>query len=145
LEFLSRFSETESLEDIDYLAVISGPEPLRTSLEKCLITAFQVLSDKKTVIVRGVYNTPTLNDLPNISFYNHLKSKELNALICRSKLVVCRSGYSSVMDLACLGKKAFLYQLLIKESKSIWLSVLKNKALLLFQVRKILRFQTSIK
>jgi hypothetical protein len=104
---LSRFLETESLEDIDYLAVISGPEPLRTSLEKCLITAFQVLSDKKTVIVRGVYNTPTLNDLPNINFYNHLKSKELNALICRSKLVVCRSGYSSVMDLACLGKKAF--------------------------------------
>jgi len=104
---LSRFSKIESPEDIDYLAVISGPEPLRTSLEKCLIKAFQVLPDKKTVIVRGVYNAESLNDLPNISFYNHLKSEELNALICRSKLVVCRSGYSSVMDLACLGKKAF--------------------------------------
>ncbi|PKG43098.1 glycosyltransferase [Psychroflexus sp. MES1-P1E] len=104
---LSRFSKIESPEDIDYLAVISGPEPLRTSLEKCLITAFQGLSGKKTVIVRGVYNIESLKDFPNISFYNHLKSKELNALICRSKLVVCRSGYSSVMDLACLGKKAF--------------------------------------
>jgi len=104
---LSRFSKIELPVEIDYLAVISGPEPLRTSLEKCLIAAFQVLSSKKTVIVRGVYNTESLNDLPNISFYNHLKSEELNALICRSKLVVCRSGYSSVMDLACLGKKAF--------------------------------------
>ncbi|MBZ9621185.1 glycosyltransferase [Psychroflexus lacisalsi] len=104
---LSRFSKIELPVDIDYLAVISGPEPLRTSLEKCLIAAFQVLSSKKTVIVRGVYNTESLNDLPNISFYNHLNSEELNSLVCRTKVVICRSGYSSVMDMACLGKKVF--------------------------------------
>lgn len=44
---LSRFSKIELPVEIDYLAVISGPEPLRTSLEKCLIAAFQVLSSKK--------------------------------------------------------------------------------------------------
>lgn len=104
---LSRFSKIESKKGIDYLAVISGPEPLRSQFEKKLIDSFTPLVSKRCVIVRGVYDQPELENLPHLSIYNHMKSEELNALICRAKTVICRSGYSSVMDMACLGKHVF--------------------------------------
>ncbi|MFD0932379.1 glycosyltransferase [Psychroflexus salinarum] len=104
---LSKFKKLKSEEDIDYLAVISGPEPLRSNFEEKLIQTFSSLKSKKCVIVRGVYDQEQLKNQPHLSFYNHLKSEDLNKLVCRSKLVICRSGYSSVMDMACLGKKVF--------------------------------------
>lgn len=104
---LSRFEQLKLEETIDYLAVISGPEPLRTQFEQKLIKSFSALKSRNNVIVRGVYEQEKLEDLPHLKFYNHLKSEELNQLICSAKLVICRSGYSSVMDMASLGKKAF--------------------------------------
>lgn len=104
---LSRFSKLDLEEDIDYLAVISGPEPLRTHFEKKLIKSFSTLKSKKCIIVRGVYDQEKLVNLPHLRFYNHLQSEELNELVCRAKLVICRSGYSSVMDMACLDKTVF--------------------------------------
>ena len=104
---LSRFEQLALEKSIDYLAVISGPEPLRTQFEHRLICSFKALTSKTCVLVRGVFNDDQLEDLPHLKFYNHLSSKELNTLICKSEIVICRSGYSSVMDLACLGKKAF--------------------------------------
>lgn len=44
----------------------------------------------------------------NIKIFNHLNTKELQEYILKSKKVVCRSGYSSIMDLTVLGKKAIL-------------------------------------
>ena len=104
---LSRFKNQETQKTIDYLAIISGPEPLRTQLEDKLILSFKALRSKSCVLVRGVYEKDSLQDSANLKIYNHLKSEELNVLINQSKLVICRSGYSSVMDLACLGKRAF--------------------------------------
>ena len=104
---LSRFRLLDLPKDIEYLAVISGPEPLRRMFEERLIDSFKDQKSKKLVLVRGVYQQEPLTDLPNIKFYNHLKASALNELICRSRIVICRSGYSSVMDMACLGKQVF--------------------------------------
>jgi hypothetical protein len=104
---LSRFSKVNHEQDIDYLAVISGPEPLRTQFEQTLIDSFSTLKTNKCMIVRGVYDQEPLEDLPHLHFFNHLTSNELNTLVCRAKLIICRSGYSSVMDMASLGKKVF--------------------------------------
>jgi len=41
-----------------------------------------------------------------ITVYSHLKSKELKDVIINSKVVISRSGYSSIMDLVALGKQA---------------------------------------
>ena len=43
----------------------------------------------------------------NIKKYNFMLSKELETTINQSKLVVCRSGYSSILDLAVLQKMVF--------------------------------------
>lgn len=104
---LSRFKKEALPHTIDVLIVISGVEPNRTYLEEKLISIFKN-STKKIVFVLGkldsVQKKWTHN---NCMFYNFVLSKELQKLINSAKIVVCRSGYSSIMDLAFLGKKAF--------------------------------------
>lgn len=111
---LSRFNfdnvEEEILEhhDYDVLALLSGPEPQRTILEKEIISQC-ISSNFRTLIVRGIPEEKkhkTLNELIEIT--SHLNSKELQETISRSKTVVCRAGYTSLMDLIALRKKAII-------------------------------------
>jgi UDP-N-acetylglucosamine:LPS N-acetylglucosamine transferase len=44
----------------------------------------------------------------NITVYNHLPTTELNKIICESEFVICRSGYSSIMDIVKLEKKSIV-------------------------------------
>ncbi|MEO6304278.1 MAG: glycosyltransferase, partial [Bacteroidia bacterium] len=46
----------------------------------------------------------SLNDLVIVS---HLKANEMQEAIEQSNLIIARSGYSTIMDMAALGKKAF--------------------------------------
>jgi len=88
----------------DVLALISGPEPHRSAFEKY---AIKFLSEKpgNHCIVRGLPNeTETLN-LPFPSF-NHLGAADLREIILASRTVLCRSGYSTIMDLNLLKAKA---------------------------------------
>ena len=104
---LSRFKKQELERDIDVLIIISGPEPNRSFLEEKLISAFK--NDKrKIVFVLGVIEeTQKKWTNNNCTFYNFLLSEELEQKINTSEVVVCRSGYSSILDLAILGKKVF--------------------------------------
>jgi hypothetical protein len=89
---------------LDILALISGPEPHRSAFEKY---AIEFLSEKpgNHCIVRGLPNeTETLN-LPFPTF-NHLGAADLREKILASRTVLCRSGYSTIMDLALLNAKA---------------------------------------
>ncbi|MFK8059288.1 MAG: glycosyltransferase [Polaribacter sp.] len=105
---LSRFKKEELEINIAILIILSGPEPNRTFLEKKLITEFK--NDKRNIVfVLGkVENQQKKWKKKNITFHNYLLSKELQNLINSSEIVVCRSGYSSIMDLAVLQKKVFL-------------------------------------
>jgi UDP-N-acetylglucosamine:LPS N-acetylglucosamine transferase len=42
-----------------------------------------------------------------ITYYNFMNSEQLETAFNQSKDILCRSGYTTVMDLAKLGKKAF--------------------------------------
>ncbi len=103
---------TDIVKDIDISFVLSGPEPQRTLLEKQLSNQLENFH-KKVVLVRGL---PTekqsaalqIRTSADITVFNHLPSDELSTLIQRSKLVICRSGYSSLMDLVKLHQKAIL-------------------------------------
>ncbi len=105
---LSRMQIIDRKSRFEIIVILSGPEPQRTFLEKELIPQLRSLK-LRTLIVQGKYkkeNTAiTSGHLTIIPFMN---SDELNESICASKIVVCRSGYSSIMDLAALKKKAIL-------------------------------------
>jgi hypothetical protein len=88
----------------DILALISGPEPHRSAFEKYAIE-FLLEKPGKHCIVRGL---PNETEIPNLPFpaFNHLGAADLREIILASKVVLCRSGYSTIMDLALLKAKA---------------------------------------
>jgi len=105
---LSRLSMLNALEDEHLLVLLSGPEPQRSILEKKLIDQ---LSDRKetVVFVRGLpAASPLMKNIGKIRFENHLDANALSQLLSTAKAVICRSGYSSVMDLLKLKKRALL-------------------------------------
>ena len=108
---LSRFQHHQLIKnnhyEYDILVLLSGTEPQRTILEGKLIHELKN-HPKKIFFVRGVINQKSnLENTKNISFVNFLTQTELYKIIIKSKLVIARSGYSTIMDLAVLQKKCF--------------------------------------
>lgn len=106
---LSRFDNIENVSkesQIDILVIISGPEPQRTVFEWMILRQLDGRVEK-VMIVRG---TPESNRRvsvsENITVVDHLPAAELNKAICKAKIIVARSGYSTIMDLSKLGKQA---------------------------------------
>ena len=105
---LSRFKKEVLEQEIDVLVILSGPEPNRAFLENKLISEFKNDSRNIVFVLGKVESEQKEWISENIIFYNYLLSHELQKVINSSKVVVSRSGYSSIMDLAVLQKKAFL-------------------------------------
>jgi hypothetical protein len=101
-----RLAEFSGLKTIDILALISGPEPQRSMFEEYAIK-FLLKRPGNHCIVRGLPNETSVPDFP-FPAYNHLPSKELREKILASHTVLCRSGYSTLMDLALLKANAIL-------------------------------------
>ena len=93
--------------DFDVLVLLSGPEPQRTILEKMIIEQVPHC-DCKMVLVRGLPGGGgrSLKAPRGVVVYDHLPAGELGRLMLRSGVVLSRPGYSTVMDLARIGKKA---------------------------------------
>ncbi len=109
---LSRFSgarhqsEAITTPPFEILVLLSGPEPQRTILEETLLAQLQQ-TDIKTVIVRGITERQEERKFSeHIRIFSHLESDLLREYIRSSLVVICRSGYSSIMDIAAMGKKA---------------------------------------
>ena len=105
----SRLIKQDVNQDIDLAIILSGPEPQRTYLETKLLKKCAHLTNKKIVLVRGTENVAKhINDNNQIKIHNLLTSQDINNTINRAKLIICRAGYSSVMDLVALEKGAIL-------------------------------------
>jgi len=105
---LSRFgkSEKEIPQGDYYLAILSGPEPQRTIFEKMLIEQAKSFPGK-IVLLRGLPDVETKLDVPNnIMYYNYCNSIAFEKLVRGALCIVCRSGYSTIMDMAVIGKRA---------------------------------------
>ena len=109
---LSRFSNA-SLEELEYeqkydvLFILSGPEPQRTIFENIILDQVKDNTSLKSLIVRGITEAAESKNISeNVCIINHLETNELAKAIAESAIIVCRPGYSSIMDIAALGKKA---------------------------------------
>jgi spore coat polysaccharide biosynthesis predicted glycosyltransferase SpsG len=109
-----------------YCFLLSGPEPQRTLLENNILKNTEGLKEPM-VLVRGLPSSQNIstdtskhtekpispNPLPaslpqQLTVYNHLPAADLAPLILSSEWIICRSGYSTLMDLAALRKNAIL-------------------------------------
>ncbi|GLR18129.1 glycosyltransferase family protein [Portibacter lacus] len=87
------------------ISILSGPEPQRSKFEDALVKNLQRLSGKH-LIVTG----KQIDDYSdgNIFFVGLREVKELASLIAESKVIISRSGYSSLMDFEAMGRKSIL-------------------------------------
>lgn len=105
---LSRLNNAPVLAEDYLLVLLSGPEPQRTILEKKLIDQLSNI-DETVVFVRGLPSgAKSIQNRGRLRFENHLDAKALSEMLSTAKAVICRSGYSSVMDLLKLKKRALL-------------------------------------
>ncbi|MEO7524237.1 MAG: glycosyltransferase [Ferruginibacter sp.] len=109
LGILTRCKKVEEEKNIELLIMLSGPEPQRTIFEKILLSQLKNMYGP-VVFLRGLpaAHNQLIPDNKNISILNHLPAAALNECIQRSKLVLARCGYSTVMDLVALNQKAIL-------------------------------------
>jgi len=104
---LSRIVEAApSAKEIKLLIILSGPEPQRSIFEQILLIQLNDYNEA-TVLVRGLpgEEKPLVNSRENLLIYNHLTAEDLNQFINAAKIIISRSGYSTVMDLIGLNKK----------------------------------------
>ncbi|HRO42864.1 MAG TPA: glycosyltransferase [Flavipsychrobacter sp.] len=105
---LSQF-EAVLKEEQHLLILLSGPEPQRTILSNILWEQVKNY-DGNVVFVEGSNNVQSHRTTlsPHISHHHQLTRKSLLPLLQQASMVVCRSGYSTIMDLVKLGKNAIL-------------------------------------
>lgn len=109
---LSRFSESpeneKEIKAYDMVAIVSGPEPQRSIFEEMLID--QLPPDgKKCLLLRGLPGDQEIRPLrENLDVAHHLPSDMLGRLLRSGPLVICRAGYSTLMEIAMMGNKAIL-------------------------------------
>ena len=105
---LSRFSLLEtvnSYDDIDLLVLLSGPEPQRSILER-EISSSASQTALRTVILQGKPEDRGTVSKGNIRYVAHADDATIAGMIRSARFVISRPGYSTLMDLAILGKQA---------------------------------------
>jgi len=90
------------------LVILSGPEPQRSKLEEIMLAQL-VKIDSDSIVIRGLpHSTESISASSKMRIINFAGAAELNKLICNAYVVISRSGYTTVMDLLKLQKKAIL-------------------------------------
>ncbi len=105
---LSRMKKLNLQQKDQIVVVLSGPEPQRTYLQKLIIEQAKTIN-KRFLIIGG--QTETHEDIEianNIRFKSFMQSEELNEVMTAAEIIICRSGYSTIMDLAMIGRSAIL-------------------------------------
>lgn len=104
---LSRFKKRELEIKYDLLVLLSGVEVARKRLEINLKEQLSTYKGNVLFIKGEIEQNQTYNVIGTITYVNFLLSEDLEKAINQSELIISRSGYSTVMDLAVLEKKAF--------------------------------------
>ena len=99
----------ETLPEGKFITVIlSGPEPQRSLLEKLLLNKFSG-AETKVLFAGGKIRAGTDAGIKeNIISYPYLPPSEIKYLIENSAAIICRAGYSTIMDLVSLNRSAIL-------------------------------------
>ena len=129
--WLSRFGATAAAGE-GLLVLLSGTEPQRTILEKKVIAQLAG-SGIPTTLVRGL---PAASDVlpgsPTLQIFNFKDAGELAVLARSASVILCRSGYSSIMDLLPLHKKCILIPVPGQEEQRYLADYLSGRNLVLY-------------
>jgi uncharacterized protein (TIGR00661 family) len=108
---LSRFSDSELSKgqensEVKITAIISGTEPQRSNFEELVNMQLAELDIKATIISGKPESHAKAASQHNLTVLAHASVEEMRRLISDSTLIICRPGYSSIMDLEAMRAKA---------------------------------------
>ena len=95
-------------ERIELLVLLSGPEPRRTELERKYLKVIETLPFKVIFIAGNFSQDYVLNETKNCMHHSRMKYEETLQYIARAERIVCRSGYSTLIDLYILEKQKII-------------------------------------
>ena len=105
---LSRLEKKELPIRYDLMVILSGPEPQRSIFEHQLRDSIVDFQGNVVFICGKMALQQSKIEIGNVTYYNFMTSEQLGKAFNESKKVLCRSGYTTIMDLAKLEKPAFL-------------------------------------
>ncbi|MFK7807674.1 MAG: glycosyltransferase [Saprospiraceae bacterium] len=105
---LSRMEAIKVKKKYDAIVILSGPEPQRTRLEKLILQQAKNLPYRFLVVRGKMMDRQPLFQKENIDIVGHLLANDLAKAIASAEVVIARSGYTTIMDLYALQKKAIL-------------------------------------
>jgi UDP:flavonoid glycosyltransferase YjiC (YdhE family) len=112
---LSRFSANPGISEIPefqkyhLVIILSGPQPQLKRFSSLIIQqACKVQA--KVLVITGLQDTIPRSDenQERLKIVPHLPPAEFRSALLQADTIICRSGYSSIMDLIALGKSAVL-------------------------------------
>lgn len=106
---LSRFGRkpVPQVPGYDLVFLLSGPEPQRSLLEAACLRS--IPDGLRALLVEGrPEEGETIRTGAEADRVGHLGAEQLEAVLRSCRYLVCRSGYSTLMDLACIGRSALL-------------------------------------
>jgi len=106
---LSSTQKMDIEQDLDFLVLISGPEPQRTRLEEILTPMLSDLDGSTIALLGSPQQTTTRSVSDRCTLVSYATTQEKVRLMNRAKFVICRSGYTSMMELAELNKRHGLF------------------------------------
>lgn len=102
---LSEIAANDVSEDIDYFFSISGVEPHHTMLAERVLAALPSLPGR-SVVALGRPGAADVREQDRATIHGYLDRRAQGEMLARSRVIVGRSGYTTLMELAGLGKRA---------------------------------------
>lgn len=142
----SRFATLASernLSEEKIVAVLSGPEPQRTFIENKLIQQLKSLGEP-ALLIRGVVKDGGSVEDGNLHIVNYLHGEALFRELQNAKYIICRPGYSTLMDLVHVGKKVILIPTPGQTEQEYLAENLARKSLAVVQKQSSLQLSVAI-
>lgn len=124
---LSRMRKDIMPRPVGLLILISGPEPSRGLFETSMLDWLKKNKTEATVVLGKPGSVDPLPLADGIQLFRHLPAEQLNELIAGADMIIARCGYSTVMDLAIMGKKAVLVPTPGQQEQEYLASYLREK------------------
>jgi len=149
---LSRFRgntndlKAESInEQNELVAIISGPEPQRSIFEN-IIREQIIKSNQKALIVLGLPNKELkIEHIRNVKFVSHLDSTQMKSAVENATIIIARSGYSTIMDIAALNKKAIFIPTPGQTEQEYLAKLLMQKKIAFYQTQSKFKLTEALK
>lgn len=107
LGVLSQVQKRDVKQDVDFFVSLTGGVPSGSSFERSVLSQLHKLPGK-VVVTRGLPEAAgRVEERGHATIYGHLDREQQSEMMNRAKFVVCRSGYTTLMELAELNKRGY--------------------------------------